>query len=271
MPAKLVNIQKTTYSPQDLIKAFVGAWIELYGKTPTKESIGVLFAQNSLETGSTKSMWNNNIGNVKYIPKSTDDESIEYFMLPNTWEIIAGKKIVFSPPNPQTWFRSFPTLEKGVAHHFKFLKNGRYLTSWTAIEAGDPALFAHLLKLKGYYTAPEADYVKLMKYFFNKFMTSNDFENAVDQIQKESELAKPLNPEPEPIVPPAPEPQVEKLEISLPENHQPINDVPLNSPKDRAPIQISNIDKFVATVSMLFSTIPWGKVIDFISSIIKKR
>lgn len=184
MPAKLVPTVRTTYSQADLIKAFVNAWFELYGEIPKKESIGVIFAQNALETGLTKSMWCNNIGNVKYVAKSTDDESIKYCMLANTWEIINGKKVIFQPPHPATWFRAFDTLKDGVVHHFEFLKNNRYKTAWVAVENGSPAEFAHLLKVKGYYTASEADYVKAMNYYFNSYMKSKDYENAITSDMK---------------------------------------------------------------------------------------
>jgi flagellar protein FlgJ len=91
-------------------------------------------------------------------------------MLKNVWEIIGGKKVIFQPPHQATWFRAFPTLADGVAHHLDFLRNHRYKASWSAVDAGNPAAFAHLLKVAGYYTAPEADYIKLMNVYFNKFM-----------------------------------------------------------------------------------------------------
>ncbi len=170
MPAKLVPTVRTTYTVPQLVLAFVEAWNRMYKQVPKKESIGVIYAQNALETGSTSSMWNNNIGNVKYLANAIDTEATEYCMLANTWEIINGKKVTFQPPSPVTWFRSFRTLADGVVYHFNFLRNKRYQSSWVAVEKGDPALFAHLLKLKGYYTAAEADYVKLMMYHYNQFM-----------------------------------------------------------------------------------------------------
>jgi hypothetical protein len=65
-------------------------WIDQFDSIPKKESIGVLFAQNSLETGGTVSMWNNNFGNYKYIPSKdlSDDIYKTYMMLNGVWEII---------------------------------------------------------------------------------------------------------------------------------------------------------------------------------------
>lgn len=146
MTLKLVPTVQTKVTTPELIKGFVDGWIKAFNTVPSKESIGVLYAQNALESGETKFMWNYNIGNVKV--KDEPGKIVEYMMLKGTWEIINGKKIIFEPPHPATWFMAFPTLVDGIAHHFSFLKNGRYKTAWAAIEAGQPAKFAHELKIK---------------------------------------------------------------------------------------------------------------------------
>jgi len=184
MPAQLVPAKRTPHTAPEMIKGFVEGWFKQFGTMPKKESIGVLYAQNALETGGTASMWNENIGNVKFVPSKDPnlDTGKEYMMLSNVWEIIGGKKVIFNPPDPATWFRSFPTLSEGIADHLNFLKNKRYKTAWTAVEAGNPAAFAHLLKVGMYYTAPEADYIKLMNYYFNKYMADTTFEKTVKSL-----------------------------------------------------------------------------------------
>lgn len=186
MAAKCVPAVKTTYNQQQVIKAFITAWFKQFNEIPKKESIGVLYAQNALETGGTVSMWNNNVGNVKFVPSKNqdDDNEKEYMMLTNVWEIIKGVKKYYQPPDTATWFRSFPTLEDGIAEHLDFLKNHKYKSAWTAVESGNPAAFAHLLKLGYYYTAPEADYVKNMNYFFNKYMQTQTYEETVKELTK---------------------------------------------------------------------------------------
>jgi len=182
MPAKLVPTVQTKYSQFELDQGLIKGWIKLFGTPPTKSQIGVLWSQNALETGLTAAMWCNNIGNVKYVPNAGDTEAVHYCMLRNVWEIINGKKVYFQPPSPATWFRAFDTLEEGVAFFFDLLRNRRYKAAWTAIEAGDPALFAHLLKVAGYYTASEADYRNAMLRYYNAFMASNDFEKALAAV-----------------------------------------------------------------------------------------
>lgn len=188
MPAILVPTTKTSYNASQMVAGFIKGWQNVFNEIPKKESVGVIWAQNAIETGSTSSMWNNNIGNVKYSPSKNpeDDNDVKYMMLSNVWEIINGKKVIFQPPHEATWFRAFDTLEDGVGFHLNFLKNKRYKNSWAAVEAGDPVQFAHLLKVAKYYTAPEEDYAKAMKSQFQKFMKDNTFEEVVKALENQS-------------------------------------------------------------------------------------
>jgi hypothetical protein len=184
MTAQLVPTVKTSYSPEELIKSFIEGWKKQFGTMPNKKSIAILWAQNRIETGATSAMWNNNIGNVKYVPSNNpeSDNNIQYMMLSNVWEIINGKKVVFQPPHKATWFRAFPTLTDGVAFHLDFLKNHRYKKAWAAIEAGSPSNFAHLLKEAGYYTAPEEDYSKAIALFFMRFIRDDTYEKVLASL-----------------------------------------------------------------------------------------
>jgi len=185
MPAKLVPLMKTPYAIADMVKALITTWYKIYNAYPSKESIGVIFSQWSLETGQGKSCYNNNFFNVKYVSKNPDldSDNVKYFMLPNTWEIdSSGQKVIYQPPHPQTWFLAFDTLDDCMQYQFDLLMNKRYKEAWTAVESGNPAAFAHLLKLKGYYTAPESDYVKGLNFFFNKFIKDNTFDMIIAEL-----------------------------------------------------------------------------------------
>jgi len=191
--AQLVPTVRTSYTKFEIIKGFIQGWQKQFGTMPRKKSIAVLWSQNALETGSTTSMWNNNIGNVKYIQNTNvlENENIQYMMLSNVWEILEGKKVIFQPPHKATWFRSFPTLADGVSFHLDFLKNKRYKKAWVAVEAGSPIDFAHLLKLSNYYTASEIDYAKALASYFNNFMKDDTFEKVMESLviaEKESVL-----------------------------------------------------------------------------------
>lgn len=196
---KLVPTIQTIYSQEDLCKGLVQVWLDVFNKIPSKESIGILIAQNGIETGG-KYFWNNNLGNVK-VGADSANSVIEYMMLRDVWEIINGRKVIFQPPHRATWFRSFPTLNDGIKFHLDILKNQRYAEAWVAVERGDLAQFAHLLKMKGYYTAPEQDYLNGMLRHYNAYYASKNYEKAC-VIFKPSPI--PLPPGPPVVVPPGP-------------------------------------------------------------------
>lgn len=191
MTATLVEKVRTLATVPEMIEGFIKGWYKQFGILPKKEAIGVLFSQWSLETGQGKACWNWNLGNVKYQPNSNPDldNDKKYVMLVNVWEIDShGNKIVYQPPSQATWFRAFDTLADGVAFHLDFLKNHRYKASWSAIENGEPTQFAHLLRVAGYYTAPEADYVRAMNIYFNKYMADPTFDNVITSMQPKVEV-----------------------------------------------------------------------------------
>jgi len=245
MTAQLVPTVKTSYSPEELIKGFIEGWKKQFGTMPNKKSIAVLWAQNRIETGATSAMWNNNIGNVKYIPSKNpeDDNNIQYMMLANVWEIINGKKVVFQPPHKATWFRAFPTLTDGVAFHLDFLKNHRYKKAWAAVEAGSPSNFAHLLKEAGYYTAPEEDYSKAVALFFMRFIRDDTYEKVLASLV-------------------APEPAVVVEHVEKPVEEMPIAPQPVEQTESVAPTPAVVISK----------PLPWWQVIiQFVLGFFKRK
>lgn len=178
---KKVPTVQTKITRSDLIKGFTLGWNKLFNEIPTKAQIGVLYSQWALETGEGQSCWNFNLGNVKAADAA--NQTIEYCALNGVWEIINSVKVIIPPDQPGAWFRSFNTLEDGVAFHLDELKNHNFKSAWSAVESGNPAAFAHLLKLAHYYTAPEADYVKLMNFYFTKYMADATFDAVVQSIQ----------------------------------------------------------------------------------------
>lgn len=176
---------KTNFSKSDFVEALIKAWKEDYGCLPSKKQISIVFAQWSIETGQGNSCWNFNIGNSKVF--DIKGKTVEYIALNGVWEIINGKRVVLDPSNPGAWFMAFRTLDEGVRHHFNLLKNKRYQSAWSAIEAESPAQFAHLLKINGYYTASEEDYTKAVVAYSNSFMKSSLFEEALNKIGENKE------------------------------------------------------------------------------------
>ena len=155
---------RTKFSIQDYAAAVRAA-----DPTLTRAQAGILWAQYALETGRGSACWNSNIGNVKVTPAQVA-AGTPYFMLPGTWEIINGKKEIFQPPHPQTWFRHFDSLAEAMTHHITFLRDKRYKKAWPSVLSGNPEEFAYALKKLGYYTGSEADYARLMRHFHNEWM-----------------------------------------------------------------------------------------------------
>jgi hypothetical protein len=84
------------------------------------------------------------------------------------------------PEHPWCRFRAFHSLLEGAIDYVKLL-NKRFQKSWPAIIAGDPALFAHLLKVQRYYTADESVYVASVKSCFNEWAKLNvDYTTSLD-------------------------------------------------------------------------------------------
>jgi hypothetical protein len=72
------------------------------------------------------------------------------------------------PPNPICCFRAFRTLEDGAKDYLAILQK-QFSSSWRYVVAGDCAGFSHALKIRGYYTADEAQYTKALKGRRDKF------------------------------------------------------------------------------------------------------
>lgn len=148
---------KTPVTLQDFYAAILRAWPAVIGGSPSHASILVLLAQSAFETGYWKSLFAFNFGNAKHVP----GDGYDYYVIP-CGEIIDGQNVNL----PACEFRAFDSLDAGVTDYLKMLRN-RFSSAWPAVEAGDPAQFAHLLKLKGYYTDTEAHYTSSLVSIFN--------------------------------------------------------------------------------------------------------
>lgn len=171
---------QTKFNIADFTKAFIVAWYSIYNAVPTKQQVAVVYAQWGLETGIGTYCWNFNIGNAKAV--DSPSETIQYCVLNGTWEMVNGVKVILTPNDPGSWFRAFDSLSDGMTFHLNLLRNQRYRTAWSAVEAGDPALFSLLLKEHGYYTASETSYFAAMNYYFKKFMADPTYEAVAEGI-----------------------------------------------------------------------------------------
>lgn len=163
----------TNVSEEEMVNAIIQAWHSMFGDLPSKEQVTMILAQNALETGHRKSMWNYNVGNITTDGKGqydfydlTTQEQIE----PGNWKSMNMK------------FRSYPSLIDGVKDYLKFLSSGHYAESWKHILNPNPVEFSKALKKAGYYTADEVPYTKMLTSLFSSLSKSNVY----DKVKQKS-------------------------------------------------------------------------------------
>src|SRR5271166_588297 len=152
---------KTEIPTPQMIDAINHGWKDLFGNAPSKDQVAMVLAQNALETGHRKSMWNYNVGNIATNGKDLYD----YFDDITTSEQV--KKGVWKKMNLK--YRAYPSLDAGVKDYLKTLSSGRYTNAWQHILHPDPIAFSKSLKESGYYTANEAPYTKTLTKLFNQY------------------------------------------------------------------------------------------------------
>lgn len=162
---------KTEVSESQMAQAIIGSWKQLFGNAPTKEQVGLVMAQNSLETGHRKNMWNFNVGNLTTDGKGTydfyDDLTTKEQVKPGFWE------------QKNLKYRAYSSLVDGVKDYLKLLSGKRYSKAWDNIMHPDPVAFSKALKESGYYTADEAPYTKNIASLYKQFGNSNSYEKAM--------------------------------------------------------------------------------------------
>ena len=156
-----VEKRKTPVSDSEMSDALVYAWKELFKTTPTQEQIALVMAQNSLETGARKSMWNYNVGNLT----TTENSSYKYFDTLKTKEQIEPGKWVES----YLKYRAYDSLKEGALDYLKFISGKRYANAWQHILNPNPQAFSKELKRSKYYTANESEYTKGITSLYEKY------------------------------------------------------------------------------------------------------
>jgi flagellum-specific peptidoglycan hydrolase FlgJ len=137
----------TPCAPPAVYSAMADAYQAVVAETPSRTTILSLMAQWALETGNGGQCNNYNAAGLKWYAGDPHD----YATYP-TREFVNGQWVT----EPKD-FKAYPSMEAGLEDYLKLLRT-RYGFCWPAIVAGDMSAFAHALKQRGYYTAPEAEY-----------------------------------------------------------------------------------------------------------------
>ena len=170
---------KTDISETQMAQAIIEGWKDLFGSTPLKEQVALILAQNDLETGHRKSMWNFNVGNI------TTDGKGEYDYFDDLKTNEQTKDGVWKKMNLK--YRAYHNLNEGTKDYLKFLgENKRYAGAWQHILHPDPVAFSKALKQSGYYTANEKEYTNGLIGRLNQISKSNSYEDALSGNADES-------------------------------------------------------------------------------------
>ena len=195
MPKELPD-QKTPVRTQDMIYAFGRAWINLFNEQPHKESLVLLLAHTSLETGiGYPSAHCFNFGNIK--ADSNGQRNYTYYKCNELVKLDTARAMVtsaskdggnayisgvradgcawvnFEPKNRYCCFRAFETMEEGAVDYLNFLYT-RYKKDpnvWNALINHNPQLYCHYLRQNGYYTADEVVYTNSVMRLYNQFLS----------------------------------------------------------------------------------------------------
>ncbi len=185
MPGAYVPPVLTRYSLEDMEFSLRVGLTSVLGKRPTDECIAVAMAKCRGETANGQAVWCNNLGNIKpgsswagnytcitlnEVEKKPGDAKHRVYWYRPEGELVAGRNsalkgspLLVPEGHVQTRMRAFANRVDAGYQYIDFIfTNKHYERARIAMLAGNPQAYAHELKVAGYYTAPEADYVKLV-------------------------------------------------------------------------------------------------------------
>lgn len=182
MEATYVAPVKTPMEFEKAAKCLKWALETRLGQDPSHEVLGLALAKTALETGRWSSIWNSNWGNVKasdtyegmYTCFTLNELLMRGGKLTAVWfapegELtgnpakggkLIGKPLAIPPGHPQTRMRAFANNYDGADQYVEFVANGRYKKAWAALLTGNAKDYVHELKVAGYFTAIESEYLK---------------------------------------------------------------------------------------------------------------
>lgn len=175
----------------------------LDGREPTLRTRALTLAKTGLECGrwgAKGGLWNYNFGNIKAAPTYGGK-----YTLYKCNEILKGRGLVWFAPegelagkngpivgqryalppdgdgHPQCRFRAYAGPTDGAFQYVDFVAGGRYNDAFEELLEGDVVGYVHALKLKGYFTADEGEYLRGVNGLFNEFLRRLEGQKDVDE------------------------------------------------------------------------------------------
>ncbi len=173
MTNQKVERKQTPVNETEMTKAVIQAFTDMVGKAPTKDQVALLIAQNNLETGSRKDMYNWNVGNITHV----DGDGFDYWEGKDWHYIKAPGSLKEQKQYYVAKFRAYPDLKSGVKDYLSFLKRRTGVRN--KILEADPIGFSKELKKSKYYTAHEEDYTRGIVSKVKEYNKNNSYEQAL--------------------------------------------------------------------------------------------
>ena len=218
----LFPTKKTVFTNSNFLNQLNITWKNITGNEINQDQATLVWAKYSHETGGGADVWNFNIGNIKYIPPNLGNAS-GYMMLNGVWEIDSqGNKVVFNPPDPATWFRSYDNLASGINDYLGLLNTNRYKGAFQALLNGNLEDYAQKLHDEGYYTDTVANYTAGLKRWASQFPV-NTFNQVISNsdnttVQSDPTTNIPISTSPTSIntqpIPLIPDPNTDPIEVA---------------------------------------------------------
>ena len=145
---RVVSAERTKLTTEQAREALKTAWKTHFGEEPREETLAILTAQWSHETGGGESMFNFNFGGIK----GTGPSGLSVAQRTREGFGASERTIVDR-------FRAYGSAAEGATDYVGLLQR-RYGSALEAAHQGDPAAFVQELKKGGYFTGSERDYVR---------------------------------------------------------------------------------------------------------------
>lgn len=140
-----VEAKKTPLSSQTVREAFA-SFVALESSPASCNAVPILMSQSAFETGNWAELICYNFGNFKRLH---GQDWCEF----ETTEIVKGQRVKMLAA-----FVAYPDAESGARGFLSDLKS-MFPGAWAAAMRGDVVAFVHELKVRGYFTADEKEYL----------------------------------------------------------------------------------------------------------------
>jgi hypothetical protein len=183
--ARYLPDKLTPLTPAQAIVALRRAYEAVEGERPSPDCLAIHTAQSALEAARWKSLHNFCFTNAKasasypglfscykcneklkdgwhwYVPEGE--------LVGGFGTALKGAPLPVPDGHPQTRFRAFTNINAGALDHMQLVRR-KWPEAWTAARGGDVAGFVHGLKMRNFFTADEAPYLKGVASLMREFL-----------------------------------------------------------------------------------------------------